>query len=150
MNAKPVDVRPLAEQDKEDWHRLWAGYLEFYGAEVSDEVTAHTWERLMNRDYPVWGLVAEAGGEVAGILNYVLHANTWSLRPVCYLEDLYVDPAARGQGAGRALIEALIDMAKGHDWHRVYWMTADDNETARGLYDRITPVTRWVRYDVNI
>ena len=72
MNAKPMNVRPLAERDKEDWHRLWAGYLEFYGAEVSDEVTAHTWERLMDRDYPVWGLVAEADGEVAGILNYVL------------------------------------------------------------------------------
>lgn len=150
MTQRPVGVRPLAEQDKEDWLRLWAAYLEFYETEVSGEVTAHTWERLMNRDSTVWGLVVEAGDEVVGILNYVLHANTWTLHPVCYLEDLYVDPAVRGQGAGRALIEALIDMARGHDWHRVYWMTAEDNETARKLYDRITPVTRWVRYDANI
>ena len=39
--------------------------------------------------------------------NCVVHASTWSRQPKCYLEDLFVDPAARGLDVGRALLEAV-------------------------------------------
>lgn len=79
-----------------------------------------------------------------------MHVNIWTDKPVCYLECLFVDARARGQGAGRALIASVIDLAKAQGWHRVYWQTKAGNATARALYDRITAATDWVRYDVNL
>ena len=145
-----VRVRDLAPGDREGWFRLWAGYLEFYETEVADAVSERTWGRLMDAAAPVHGLVADCDNRVAGILNYVLHDNTWATAPVCYLEDLFVDPALRGQGAGRALIEALVEEAQSRGWHRVYWMTKADNATARDLYDKLADATDWVRYDAHM
>jgi GNAT superfamily N-acetyltransferase len=71
----------------------------------------------------------------------------WSLRPVCYLEDLFVATAARGEGAGRALIETLVTLGK-EGWRRVYWHTHDNNERARTLYDQLANQTDYVRYDI--
>ena len=64
------------------------------------------------------------------------------------LEDLWVDPGARGAGVGRRLIDALIVRGRERGWCRLYWHTEADNTAARTLYDRIVPVTGYVRYDV--
>jgi GNAT superfamily N-acetyltransferase len=144
-------IRPTAAGDKDSWFRLWQGYLEFYEATLDPRISDATWRRLLDPNEPIHGLVAcDATGVVVGFVNYVLHANTWTDRPVCYLEDLFVDSSARGQGAGRALIEALVDLAKTQGWYRIYWQTKASNATARALYDKVTPVTDWVRYDVNV
>ena len=142
-----IQVRDLTRQDEPRWRELWAGYVAFYQADVSDEITDYTWDRLMDPASPVFGLVALDAGHVVGIVNCVLHENTWALDPVCYLEDLFVDDSLRGRGAGRALMDQVIARAKERGWHRVYWMTLHDNSTARALYDKIAPVTDWVRYD---
>jgi GNAT superfamily N-acetyltransferase len=151
VTARPVEVRPVALGDKDAWFRLWSGYLDFYAQTLSADISATTWRRMLDDDQPIQGLVAiDETGTVVGLVNYVLHLNTWSERPVCYLEDLFVDTAARGQGAGRALIEAVIAQAKTNGWFRVYWQTKRDNATARRLYDAIASVTDWVRYDVTM
>jgi GNAT superfamily N-acetyltransferase len=146
-----ITIRPLAAADRDAWFPLWHGYLDFYEAHLDPRISENTWRRLLDPHEPMYGLVADGGqGRLVGILNYVLHANTWSDRPVCYLEDLFVDPAMRGQGAGRALIEGLVALAKGAKWRRIYWMTRSGNTTARALYDRIGSATDWVRYDIDI
>ena len=61
----------------------------------------------------LFGRLAEWKGEIAGFTISVLHASTWTLAPICYLEDLIVTPDARGYGIGCALIEDLLAMAKG-------------------------------------
>ena len=141
-------IRDLTPSDEARWRELWDGYVEFYGEAVPDKITDTTWAKLTGENDRVFGLVAEVDGNVVGIVNCVLHDNTWSDKLICYLEDLFVDPSARGQGAGRALIEAVVERAKAQNWLRVYWMTKADNEGARALYDQITPVTDWARYDV--
>lgn len=142
-------VRALAATDRESWSALWQGYIAFYKAVVPDAVTEETWRRLLDPAAPMFCLVAEHGkGEVIGLVNCVLHLNTWTARRVCYLEDLFVAPAARGRGAARALIEAVAERMRIENWHRVYWMTKTDNAAARALYDKIAPVTDWVRYDI--
>ncbi len=57
----------------------------------------------------------------------MLHAGTWTEQPICYLEDLFVDPALRGKGIGEALIDDLIAQAKEHGWSRLYWHTRENN-----------------------
>lgn len=139
-------TRPLAATDEAAWRRLWAGYLRFYRAEVPDEVTAATFARLLAPDSGLGGLVAESDGGVVGICNYLFHANTWSLAPTCYLQDLFVDPAARGTGAAKALILACEAEGRARGASRLYWLTQEYNGAARSLYDTLAPRSSFVVY----
>ena len=77
-------------------------------------------------------------GRLVGIVHYLPHADTWDERPICYLSDLYVDPSIRGEGIGTLLIRAVEQRSRDQGWSSVYWQTAEDNEQARALYDKIT------------
>lgn len=146
-----VSIRDLTDADEARWRELWQGYLTFYESDVAAAVTDETWARLIDPGRTdMFCLVAETEGGVIGIVNCVLHGNTWTEKPVCYLEDLFVDPDTRNQGAGRALIEAVIERGQADGWHRVYWRTAESNATARALYDTMAKGTDWVTYEVNL
>ena len=145
-----LEVRPARPDDERAWRALWDGYCSFYETVVPPEVTAATWRRLLEPDGPMQGLVAEQAGEVVGFVNCVLHSSTWGTAQMCYLEDLFVSPAARGSGAGRALIEAVLELAKSRGWDKVYWHTREDNARARALYDSFTQVDDFVRYVVSV
>lgn len=80
----------------------------------------------------------------------VLHESSWTSSPVCYLEDLFVDPALRGGGVGRALIQDLIDLGRMRGWSQLYWLTRANNETARRLYDRFVEADSFVRYRLTL
>jgi GNAT superfamily N-acetyltransferase len=145
-----VRIEALAAEHRQGWDRLWAGYLDFYRADVPAEATEATWARLTGDEPAVAGLVAlDADGAPIGILHRVLHATTWDVRPACYLEDLFVDPAQRGRGVGRALVEALVAEGRGAGWSSVHWITAQDNP-ARSLYRAVATETTWVRYEVDL
>jgi len=73
-----------------------------------------------------------------------------AFRPVCYLEDLYVAPEARGHGAGRFLIEGLVALGRERSWRRIYCHTHGNNHAARALYDQLAPSTDYVRYDIDL
>jgi len=139
-------IRPLEARDRDGWGRLWAGYLRFYRAEVANEVTEGTFARLLDDGSDMGCLVALRDGVVIGICNYLFHANTWSLAPTCYLQDLYVDPEARGSGAARALILACEEAARAGGAFRLYWLTQEYNGPARSLYDTITPRSSFIVY----
>ena len=91
----------------------------------------------------------EGDKDLVGFAHFVLRPHTFSSRSVCYLEDLWVDPARRCTGIGRRLIEALIQRGREHGWRRIYWHTEADND-ARRLYDRVATLTEYVRYDVDL
>jgi GNAT superfamily N-acetyltransferase len=143
--AEPL-VRPAEARDEEAWRRLWAGYLRFYRAELSEEVTAATWSRLLDPESDMSCLVAVHGGEVVGICNYLFHASTWSTQPICYLQDLYVDREVRGTDAARALILACEGAAREAGAFRLYWQTQEYNGAARSLYDTIVPRSSFIVY----
>ncbi len=144
-DRRPVIRDPLPE-DEAAWRRLWAGYCAFYETEVPEVVTAGTWERMLSPASPLFGRIAEWDSEPAGFAICVLHEGTWTLRPICYLEDLFVDQAARGRGIGHALIEDVIGRARELGWARVYWHTRADNREARRLYDKFAVADDFVRY----
>jgi ribosomal protein S18 acetylase RimI-like enzyme len=111
------------------------------------------WRRIMDPEYPVGALVSGASaGEspLVGFANYILRPHTFSSRMVCYLEDLWVDPSARGAGWGRMFIDALIARGRAQGWRRIYWHTEADNLAARRLYDRVSQLTNYVRYDISL
>jgi GNAT superfamily N-acetyltransferase len=140
-------IRDAFPSDEPSWRQLWAGYLAFYGADVPDEVTAKTWERLIRKHDGLFCRIAERGsGEVCGFSLSVLHAGTWTVAPVCYLEDLFVAQEHRGRGIGEALIRDLVGMAKTQGWSRLYWHTQASNQTARSVYDRFVKADDFVRY----
>lgn len=149
-NRMTQNIRDIAAADEPAWRALWDAYCRFYKTDVPEAVTANTWTMILDPASPVRALVAESGGAVVGFATYVIHPYTWSTRQACYLEDLFVDEARRGEGLGRALIQALIDRAGAEGWGRVYWMTQEDNAAARRLYDRFTPRDAFVRYLVAI
>jgi len=141
-------IRALAAPDRAAWEVLWAGYLEFYEADLPAEVTEKTWSRLIEPGIDPNGFCAVAdGGRIVGIVHYLFHASTWALGPYCYLQDLFVDSEIRGGGGGRALIEAVYRAADDRGASQVYWLTNHDNVTARRLYDRIGVATSFMKYN---
>src|SRR3569832_1328537 len=138
-------IRSALPSDEAAWRRLWRGYLDSYASTIPDEVTNRTWKRILDPDSAVMCVVAEVDGQVYGFANCVVHENTWETQPVCYLEDLYVLPSARDHGIGKALMEWLRNSMRAVGWGRLYWMTRQDNERARKLYDQFAPADGFVR-----
>jgi len=143
-------VRPVARADYDRWLPLWDGYNAFYGRSgptaLAPEITATTWARFFDPYEPVHALVAESGGRLLGLVHYLFHRSTTMIEPTCYLQDLFTDPAARGQGIGRTLIEAVYGRVKAAGGSRVYWQTHETNATARALYDRIAERSGFIVY----
>ena len=143
-----ITIRDAGPADEADWRELWAGYLDFYEATIPSHVTDRTWSRIAGDDPTFQAIVAEVDGEVIGFANLVLHDFTWSDQPAGLLHDLYVRPERRGTGAGRALIDYFVTRGRREGWNRVYWLTKQDNETARRLYESIVPADGFIRYRV--
>jgi GNAT superfamily N-acetyltransferase len=143
-------VRAVREQDYDAWLELWDGYNGFYGRTGStalpEHVTRLTWSRFFDAREPMQALVADADGRLLGLAHFLYHRSTISIAPVCYLQDLFTTPAARGQGVGRALIGAVYECARAAGSPRVYWQTHESNQTAMALYDRIAEKSGFLVY----
>jgi GNAT superfamily N-acetyltransferase len=142
-----LTVRPIAHEDFDKWLPLWQGYNLFYGRPaLLAEITQMTWSRFFDAYEPVHALVAEKGGEVLGLVHYLFHRSTIHIAPVCYLQDLFTTESARGQGVGRALIEAVYELARQAGSPRVYWQTLETNATAMRLYNKVAERSGFVVY----
>jgi ribosomal protein S18 acetylase RimI-like enzyme len=146
-NDMPVRTRLLQAGDRERWDTLWRGYLEFYRHDLPSQVTEFTWRRLIDPAQPLHGFVAiDADARVIGFVHYFFHPSSWSAGSYCYLEDLFVDPAGRSRGVGRALIEAVYRAADEHGADRVYWHTENTNVRAQGLYRQVAVQTPFLQF----
>lgn len=142
-----MQVRPLLAGDRARWNELWQGYLAFYKHALPQEVTDHTWRRLIDPAGPLHGLVAvDEHEKIVGIVHYHVHPSTWSLTGYCYLEDLFVDPDGRSRGVGRALVEAVYRAADESGASRVYWHTENTNARAQVLYHQVAELTPFVQF----
>ena len=141
-----VEIRPLEAADRADWQALWTAYLAFYETDLPDAVKDTAFRRLLDPARPVHGLVARRDGRLVGLVHYLFHDHLWRPEGICYLQDLFVAPEARGSGAGRALIEAVYAAADQAGVPGVYWLTQEFNATARRLYDRVGRLTPFIRY----
>ena len=82
-------------------------------------------------------LICERGGVAVGFALYFFTFSTFLARPTLYLEDLFVVPAERGRGAGRALLSALARIALRKGCGRMEWAVLDWNAPSIGFYERL-------------
>ncbi len=141
-----LTIRPLAASDRAAWDPLWQGYLMFYKASLASDISDVTFARLTGDTEPMGGFVAERDGALIGLVHWVTHRTTWNSRDICYLQDLFTAPEARGTGAGRALIEAVRQMAQAKGCFRVYWQTHESNAQAQVLYDKVADKSGFIVY----
>lgn len=143
-----MQTRLIQSTDREVWFTLWQGYLDFYNVSLSVEQCEGVWARLMDGQDDLSAVVAVDEGRVIGFAHFFFHGTTWFATSYCYLEDLFVDPAIRSRGAGRALIEAIREIAREKGSAKLYWHTDKQNETAQALYNKVAKLTDFIRYDV--
>jgi len=91
-------------------------------------------------------VIAWIGDEAVGLANYLYHDSFWEEEERCYLNDLIVLPSARGKGVGEALIEYVFKESQDAGASMLYWTTAHENVVARKLYDRVSELTPFIKY----
>ena len=106
-----TQIRPIQPSDRLAWQPLWDGYNAFYGrageTALPGAISDATWARFLDAAEPVHALVAvDADGRLLGLVHYLFHRSTNRLEPVCYLQDLFTAPEARGRGVGQAAAQA--------------------------------------------
>ncbi|SFS56650.1 Acetyltransferase (GNAT) family protein [Sulfitobacter marinus] len=146
-----LKTRPLAPTDRPEWERLFAGYAEFYKVDQTPDMRETVFGWLMDDTHSSNCIVAEdAQGTVIGFTHFRPFVSQLRAMTNCFLDDLFVDPAARGSGAAQALIGAVKTVAQDKGWGTVRWITAEDNYRGRAVYDKLATRTPWVTYDIKL
>ncbi len=145
-NCDPITIKPLTEEDFSDWLPLWKAYQVFYEADIPDDVTKVTWNRFHEPAEPMFALGAYLSDKLVGIVHYIYHRSCWSSGNYCYLQHLFTEKKTRAKGVGTALIDAVHKCAADAGANRVYWLTQEDNMTARKLYDKVASNTGFIQY----
>lgn len=145
--ADSTEIRLLAQTDADRWRALYSGYASFYKVPMDNDILDRTWAWLQDAAHPLEGLVAVSDGALVGFAHFWVNPRPLLGRDAGFLDDLYVDPSQRGRGIGRQLIKALSDIASARGWPILSWVTANDNATARRLYDDVATAAVWVTYE---
>jgi GNAT superfamily N-acetyltransferase len=128
-------VRPARPGDEAEILRLVRALAAYEREPDAVEATAEGLRaHLFAAEPRVFAHVAEGEGRVVGIAVWFLNFSTWTGRHGVYLEDLFVDPAARGAGVARALVRALAAEARARGCARLDWAVLDWNEPAKAFY----------------
>ncbi len=144
-----VTVRRVEDNEFFTWLDLYAGYGEFYENPLSDEKALLVWSWITDASNELEAYFAvNDDGEPIGLAHVREFARPLDGSRGLYLDDLFVAPDARGDGAGTAILESLRDQARERGLSVVRWITAKDNEPARRVYDRVASKTKWVTYDL--
>lgn len=133
-----LDVRPAVETDVPVLLRLireLADYEKLTDLVVASEETLL--QTLFGETRVAEALVGHVGGEPAGMAIYFQNYSTFLAKPGLYLEDLYVQPAHRGKGLGKALITAVARIAVERGCGRYEWTVLDWNTPAIEFYEKL-------------
>lgn len=146
-----LTIRPLAETDHQVWRQLFQGYADFYSVPMTDDGYDCVWGWIFDPENDFWcDLISNDQGQVIGFTQYQLMHRSLGGGMTCYLSDLYVLPESRGSGAGRALIDHVLQFARDRGLPGVRWLTQDFNYPARRLYDTYARKTDFVFYNIPV
>ena len=131
-------VRSARPGDEHDILRLIRALAAYEGEPDAVEATAAGLrDHLFGPSPRVFAHLAEREGAVVGIAVWFLSFSTWTGRHGIYLEDLFVDPEARGGGVAFALVRALAAEARSRGCARMDWAVLDWNTRAKAFYRRL-------------
>jgi GNAT superfamily N-acetyltransferase len=146
-----VSILPLDESGLPALLRMWREYQEFYQVNDIDERRnlEHVTQILASPGLGCIHLAIADGVPVGFSTVYYTFASTRACK-VALLNDLYVVPAKRRGGIGRALIEQALEQARREGIRFVRWSTAASNVDAQRLYDAYGEPTLWKMYSVDV
>lgn len=148
----PIEIKPITELEYSKVEPLIMAYQTFY--EVKDIDSARNREffsRFIGSNHSGWLLGAYAEDKLVGFGCFYRHKSSLTATNVVLMNDLYVEEAARGKGAGRALIEGGIKLAREWRASHLTWATAPDNHTAQSLYDSTgAEKVAWLEYELEV
>lgn len=145
-----LDLAPIAASEYDELLPLIAAYQGFYEVEeVQTERNRSFFRRFLAPSEVGLLLGARGDGRLLGYACLYWHFSSTKACETVLMNDLFVDPGARGEGVGRALIEASLEVARERDAALLEWQTAPDNHAAQRLYDS-TGASRstWISYEL--
>lgn len=149
MSSPQWIIRSVSRDDEAAWRQLYRGYRAFYLMPENEAAIDTVWGWLHDQTHESRGYVAVSDDGVIGAIAHVRYfARPLSATTGLFLDDLFTDPRLRGQGLGGRMLEFLSVHAAETGCSVVRWVTAEDNATARALYDATANATRWVTYDM--
>ena len=146
---KKLNIRPAAANDAET---IMQFIIDLAVYEKEPEAvktnTVEISERLFCDSPKAFCLIAELEDKPVGIAIYFYNFSTWLGKHGIYLEDLFVAPAARGEGVGKPLLKELANIAVKEQYGRVEWSVLDWNEPAIKFYQSMgaKPQDEWTVY----
>lgn len=144
-----VTIRPATTGDTDRIIELIRGLAEYEKAPEQAVATAQDIDKALFQANPrVHALMSDIDGRSIGFALYFFNFSTWTGKSGVYLEDLFVEPAFRGHGAGKALLKEIARIAVSNDCARFEWSVLDWNEPAIKFYEAFgaRPQTEWVGY----
>jgi GNAT superfamily N-acetyltransferase len=147
-----LEIAPIAAEEFEQLLPLIASYQRFYEvAEVDKERNRAFFRRFLAPSEDGLLLGARGEGRLLGYACLYWHFSSLEACESVLMNDLFVDESARGQGVGRALIEASAEVARERSVPFLEWSTAPDNHTAQRLYDSTgAERTEWFSYELRV
>jgi GNAT superfamily N-acetyltransferase len=134
--AEGVEIRPARPDEIEEMLPLIRAYCEFYEAEPNDEGLRKMFETLITDPSQGAVFIARHDGRAVGFATLDWKWSSLKAARIGYLEDLFVDPDARGRGIADALIEICAERCRELGMPAMEWLTATDNHRAQKVYDR--------------
>ena len=149
--AEGVEVRTARTDEIEEMLPLIRAYCEFYETEPDDEGLRSMFETLINEPSQGAVFIARDGGKAVGFATLDWKWSSLKAARIGYLEDLFVDPEARGRGIADGLIEVCAARCRELGMPAMEWLTAPDNHRAQKVYDRTGAESgTYMEYDLEL
>jgi len=144
-------IRKLENADRDDWERLFEAYATFYKLALPEHCADQVWSWIFDDAEQFWcDLALNEQGKPIGFVQYQLMHRSLGGSKVCYLSDLFVYPEHRKTGIGKALIDHVMNFAKQNHIVNVRWLTQQNNDTAKRLYETYVAQSEFVLYSVPV
>tara|TARA_B110000438_G_scaffold280257_1_gene305360 strand:+ start:1305 stop:1736 length:432 start_codon:yes stop_codon:yes gene_type:complete len=142
-------IREINFKDKEQWQNLYRGYAKFYKVEITEKILDNVWEWLHDVNHEISGLVYEVDNDIVAFAHYRRMPSPLRGKDIGFLDDLFVDPDFRGQKIGEKIINQLNKISEEKGWGLIRWITRNDNDRAKNLYDKVAKKSTWDVYELN-
>ncbi len=143
-----ITIKSLRADDYDAWAHLYHGYADHYQVTLTPDGMATTWSWLMDDANPVTGIIAAADDVIIGFAHFRAMPSPLRGAEIGFLDDLFVDPSARGNNVGAQLLGELKTIAAKKGWPVIRWITRDNNYRARSLYDQHAIKSDWNTYEM--